>query len=1130
MKNFYLIFFLALLNILFSKSFQIENLRLDTKISSNFVELIPQNNYQFYDNQVGSPMIPLKASFFEIPMEHEVENIEVFPISINSQSLQHKLKPISKALPLSFLSNYENVFINAEIYSKNILPEKWIYKTGSGFFKNKKIFYVVLYSAQYSPIENKLFIPDGFEINIVLSDSNNTLTNISIQKITQDFFKMNNNRNDNRNYLIISPDQFLSAFDNLIEWRRLTGFETYQVTISEIEANFTGIDLQEKIRNCIRSYYYEYQINYVTLGGDTDFIPERIGFAFDCGYGNDDENNLPADMYYGCLDGNWNANNNDIYGEVEDDVDYFPEVNIGRIPAENISQIENYSERLINYEKGILENYNSAGGLSMELWSDSQSELCQQYIYEQYFPHYYEIDFLYGSGNTENTAYEMLNNNQNIVQHTGHAGTTALVLENGLINTENISNLNNEYGGIFYSIGCWSAAFDYSSIGERLMITEDKGFLGYCGNSRYGWGAPSAAGFGFSEFYQKEFFKLLFWDDITYFGELNSLQKIPFVPYFGGTSVYKWVAYELNALGDSAFRLMKDNPLEFQYEFHIIDDNIYIFVHSDNIPQANVFVTYGDEQQLTDSSGKVTFSKNSENQVHLYKYGFTYKSFHIDSIEEIPFIEISSEIPEEIVQNLAFDIERNFHNNTSQHIEFYLDFEFNDNELEILLPENTNFVDAFGTIAFPPLNCHIKSTSESFQMPDGKNIILIEKVYNSLNDSLITKRSYNFIISAPEINIMSCQLPDFSIDPGSTIEIPLELGNIGNIPANGITINFINSDYYTFENPSLSFLDCISHNETISASNRIFISPNTPENYSDNITFEILTQYNSNQYIFTPTIYLPMGSIGFKENFEEEPTWTKDEEWKIVDTFSDLGNYSFSCRPEQVGTYQATTPGFLYVPNMMLEFPYKYKMPMYGEDGVYFILNQGTKSDTILFLGAGGALERTPYVYIENDWEYYSFELDEILTQILEMGTTINLQLVFKYSEIIPDFNEYASMPDIGIFIDKMQVFSQYPQGEDVEYEQIDNFECRIFPNPIKQNSLVNIQLSLPNLTSLKIDIYNIKGQKVKTIFDKDNVFGQKTIFWNLKDNNERRVKSGKYFFKTKTNKTTTFQKITILP
>jgi len=43
---------------------------------------------------------------------------------------------------------------------------------------------------------------------------------------------------------------------------------------------------------------------------------------------------MPTDIYFSNLDGNWNANQNQIWGEINDNTDLIPEVHIGRFPAE----------------------------------------------------------------------------------------------------------------------------------------------------------------------------------------------------------------------------------------------------------------------------------------------------------------------------------------------------------------------------------------------------------------------------------------------------------------------------------------------------------------------------------------------------------------------------------------------------------------------------------------------------------------------------------------------------------------------------------------------------------------------------------------------------------------------------
>ena len=134
MKKLYLIVLLFSWVLLYPDIIEVENILFETKISDNFTELIPESEHLFLDSQEGFPQIPLKAFFFEIPLEKEVKNIEVYPLSIKSQLLQYKIKPINKAVPLSMISNSKNAFINAEIYSKDILPKKWL-QTYDGFIK-----------------------------------------------------------------------------------------------------------------------------------------------------------------------------------------------------------------------------------------------------------------------------------------------------------------------------------------------------------------------------------------------------------------------------------------------------------------------------------------------------------------------------------------------------------------------------------------------------------------------------------------------------------------------------------------------------------------------------------------------------------------------------------------------------------------------------------------------------------------------------------------------------------------------------------------------------------------------------------------------------------------------------------
>ncbi len=876
--------------------------------------------------------------------------------------------------------------------------------------------------------------------------------------------------------------------------------------------------------------YDQHSISFVTLGADTGAIPSRTAFAFDCEYGlYDDENDLRADMYYSCLNGNWDADGDEIYGEEEDEVDFFPEVFVGRISANTEGGVADYISRLVAYEKGEYEDYTSAGGLSMELWEGSDSEVCQQYIYEQYFPEYYDITLLYDDENTTENAYALLNQNMNIVQHTGHAGHSSLSLEDGSIRTTNLYNLENEYGGIFYSIGCWSAALDYASIGEALVMKEGKGQLAYIGNSRYGWGAPAASGFGFSEFFQKEFFKQIFWNDITVISETNALQKLPFIPYFGGTSVYKWCAYQLNEVGDSYFNLINESPKELDYSIEISDD-LHFVVSSNGIPVEDVIITVGEDQTATSDYGEAIII-NSAETAYLYKYGYKTVEINLSEYQPTPFIgDISGNTL--VSQGQTFWISSVLHNPTNENLNFLVEYEFEEDEISISNTSYTSSVEANSNIDLNAVTGHVLLIDESYQMEKGKEITVTQNIYDE-NNELVTQSTIIFTILAPEVSLNFVENPE-NIMPGSNVQISYEFINSGDFTLDYLNINFVSgSEFFTFEETEATFEYPIMIGETINLENWIMtVSEDTPVDHvgSYTIEFQVGITQGFTVFTFSEEIILPIGTLSWSDDFEDGLNWDCPAEWQIVQTYTYNGGSSFSCRPSDTGTYTAIAPSFVYTQDLELSFNYKFKMPMYGNDGVFFILEYNDVVDTLIFLGAGGALAnnnepvRTPEIYIEGDWVEYILDLDDVMLDELEVGTVMTFKLKFNYAEEIINFNQYGAMSEIGVFIDDFSI------GEGTQVDDDPEFEPGVlyaFPNPVFSGEILNIAFSLPDYNDFSVKIYNIKGQFVKKIDAGNNQ--NNMVYWDLKDKNKKRVSSGLYFIKAKSGNVILTKKVVVI-
>ena len=72
------------------------------------------------------------------------------------------------------------------------------------------------------------------------------------------------------------------------------------------------------------------------------------------------------------------------------------------------------------------------------------------------------------------------------------------------------------------------------------------------------------------------------------------------------------------------------------------------------------------------------------------------------------------------------------------------------------------------------------------------------------------------------------------------------------------------------------------------------------------------------------------------------------------------------------------------------------------------------------------------------------------------------------------------------------------------------------YPNPF--NPETTISFSLKEASNVQIEIFDIKGRKVKTLINKEYNHGNHTITWNAKDDKGKELSSGMYFYRMKTN------------
>ena len=83
------------------------------------------------------------------------------------------------------------------------------------------------------------------------------------------------------------------------------------------------------------------------------------------------------------------------------------------------------------------------------------------------------------------------------------------------------------------------------------------------------------------------------------------------------------------------------------------------------------------------------------------------------------------------------------------------------------------------------------------------------------------------------------------------------------------------------------------------------------------------------------------------------------------------------------------------------------------------------------------------------------------------------------------------------------------------------------YPNPF--NPSTTIAFSLKDSGPVRVDIYNMSGQRVKTLINGDLPAGNHSIVWNGTDSSSRGVASGVYFFKMQAGKYTSTKKMIMM-
>ncbi|NOU45597.1 MAG: T9SS type A sorting domain-containing protein [Bacteroidales bacterium] len=598
-------------------------------------QIVQHGEYQLvkFDNTMnsgllGQPTFPYQSVSLLVPPGEIASSVEIICEGEKILDGVFNLYPYQPSRPLSDESKPAFQKNNAVYQSTEAIPLSMTGNLSTSFMNGFGFAFSTFTPVRFIPSEGKLSYYSKITVRLTTMPDKSAeaaLKNLQSSVWTMEKVKsLAQNQSDIEAYsqktnrtstaydmLIITTEAYMNSFTGLIDMYLHRGIKTQLVTKETINFEGTGADTQEKIRNYIIQEYQTNGVEFVLLGGDVELIPYRGFYDYVVSGSGYEDYGIPADLYYSALDGNWNTDNDNKWGEADED-DLLPEIAVARFPFSNVAELAS-----MIHKSDFYQNQPVLGELTSPL-------LAGEYLYSG--PDTWGSDYLellvgersdngyttFGIPESDNiqTMYEeetpwsgqdlinAINQGKQFVHHVGHASQTYVAyLSNSDITNANFSGANGvDHNYTFLQThGCDCGAFDYGDCILEKMVTIDNFAAAVIGNSRYGWFNEGQTE-GPAAHLHREMVDAMYHHQINFLGKAMVESKIQTAPWVEAAGQWeegalRWNFYDLNILGDPALSVWTAEPISLEVgylpEIAIGTPSTNVHVSSNGEPMAN---------------------------------------------------------------------------------------------------------------------------------------------------------------------------------------------------------------------------------------------------------------------------------------------------------------------------------------------------------------------------------------------------------------------------------------------------------------------------------------------------------------------------------------------------------------
>ncbi|UCE17189.1 MAG: hypothetical protein JSV84_09805 [Gemmatimonadota bacterium] len=546
--------------------------------------------------QIGQPSLPARGAHILLPFGTEVACIEIVTGEKNFLGSGYTVEPVGQPVPLSSESEREKLPApDSTVYiSDRPFPQNRYTNIGTYVFRGYQILILKLQPVEYRPVSGELYFFSSLRVIVTTVAARNSerptrelredealvRRRVDNPEYAASYAGSAKRSADNFDMLILTVPSMASAFGPLKTYHDTTGILTEIRTTDDV-----GSAHPDDVRDYIRSLYLNNGIQYVLIGADDDMIPAKDLYVASWeGIVHGDQPyyayNMPADIYFGCLDGTYNYDGDRLWGEPEDgedggDVDLIAEVFVGRAPVDNAEEATRFVRKTVAYftcQAPYLQNvlicaerlgYGGEvefGGIYMDEIIDGSTN--HGYTTVGIPSTQYEIETLYdrdwpGNDWPAEEIISRMNSGVHIIGHLGHSSPTwSMKLHSSSL----VPLLVNEDSFFLYNWGCNAGQFDSPDCWAEYMICKnDHGAFAGIMNARYGWGTSRTTDHTTDS--PSHRFNREFWDAVYSLaeskrglGRANQDSKEDNL-YRIDEPAMRWCTYQLNLFGDPTVAL-----------------------------------------------------------------------------------------------------------------------------------------------------------------------------------------------------------------------------------------------------------------------------------------------------------------------------------------------------------------------------------------------------------------------------------------------------------------------------------------------------------------------------------------------------------------------------------------------